>query len=145
MSLKQRKYGKIYHFLHTRGAKNLITVLILVAMGIAIQIWGKEYYQMGKCLNCSKNLHDLEMAKEAYRKEHPGAKGVVTPLTILKYMGDLGLPNCPYGVSYIDLNNLDTVTTCPLNGNPKFEPNIPGKPILYNGLMDLGDQNKEMP
>jgi hypothetical protein len=103
--------------------------------------WGREFYKIKMCEQCTQNLREIEEAKAKFRRDHPSE--LQANYTDLKpYMQGVGIPTCPWGGDYINVTNLDQEVTCSLNGKQEFEPATPGYPLKENGYMDLAPKAK---
>jgi hypothetical protein len=104
-------------------------------------LWGREYYIVKMCEQCTERMFLIEEAKKKFAAEFPG-RHPDTHSELLAYLPFTGFPMCPWGGEYNNKLTLDAVVTCSLNGNEEYEPETPGVDPLRNGYMDLAKEGE---
>jgi hypothetical protein len=104
--------------------------------------WGREFYKIKMGETCTERMWLIEEAKQKYRKAHGGSSSPRRYSELLPYLPFTGFPMCPWGGEFKHALDLNRPVECSLNGNPKYEPDTPGKNPLRNGYMDLAEGRK---
>jgi len=131
---------KLFIFLRRYAAFTLIEALVVVsivailAVSIIPEVRSAKVVGRGKA--CGVNLKLIELAKDAWQKDHPGQPATVNDLLI--YLHRPSLPSCPDGGVYSGLE-IGEKASCSLNGVEGHEPKGSAN-SLANGCHDSAQQ-----
>jgi len=131
MQLEKTQYHQRKGFTLPELLIVIIVLAILTGLLIPNFIQGKE---QARGAACTANLRMIEGAKDAWRRDYPGA-AIPNASALLPYLNQ-SIPSCPDGASYSNMTDLDNPTTCPFNGQASREPSDK-LPLDSNGYHDL--------
>ena len=148
--IKQTHYDSLINPKTPKGFTVIELIIILVVLSILVAIAVPEVLEARsetRSLMCGTALNQIEAAKSAWAREFPGAP-LPNSNSLLRYLPD-GFPKDPWGVGFVNVTNLNVVTTHPYNGLAAYEPagssdqdNAPTNGIadwLENGHNDIGN------
>ncbi|MBV9733048.1 MAG: hypothetical protein JO275_09750 [Verrucomicrobia bacterium] len=92
----------------------LVVVAIIAAIAALITTSVMSALQQQNARVCQNNMLTIEAAKDEYIRDHPGATSI-DPNAFQQYFR-FGIPKCPDGGTYQNLDNLTKPVSCNIHG-----------------------------
>ena len=92
----------------------LVVVAIIAAIAALITTSVMSALQQQNARVCQNNMLTIEAAKDEYIRDHPGATSI-DPNAFQQYFR-FGIPKCPDGGTYQNLDNLTKQVSCNIHG-----------------------------